>query len=231
MKRRLNIGIGLHTCALSPRRANCPIDPQSRNAIPESVEHLSSEGMAVLYTTHYGGGGAACDRVAIIDEGKIKAEGTRRELVRWWAKDRSRSRDMTGCGDAAPGAVGVFDVPATERTLTSSLTTPVDPADLLARACGRREHHGCRGSRAQLEAVSTISRARRQISQLPATLQITEGPKTPCPRSLGVIIGILAPGSGFIQSDLWQRRGRSASSTGLSTWMAQRSPRHLAGAR
>ncbi|MDI3212828.1 hypothetical protein [Arthrobacter sp. AL12] len=54
------------------------MDPQSRNAILESVERLSGEGMAVLYTTHYmEEAERLCDRIAIIDEGRIQAEGTR----------------------------------------------------------------------------------------------------------------------------------------------------------
>ncbi|HEX5950035.1 MAG TPA: DUF4162 domain-containing protein, partial [Actinomycetota bacterium] len=58
------------------------VDPQSRNAILDSVEALASEGMAVLYTTHYmEEAERLCDRVGIIDLGELKAEGTRRELV------------------------------------------------------------------------------------------------------------------------------------------------------
>ncbi len=84
MKRRLNIGIGLlhHPKLLVLDEPTVGVDPQSRNAILESVEHLSSEGMAVLYTTHYmEEAERLCDRVGIIDEGEIKAEGTRRELI------------------------------------------------------------------------------------------------------------------------------------------------------
>lgn len=85
MKRRLNIGIGL---LHKPRllildEPTVGVDPQSRNAILDSVEHLSEQGMAVLYTTHYmEEAERLCDRVGIIDEGEIKAEGTRRELVK-----------------------------------------------------------------------------------------------------------------------------------------------------
>ena len=47
------------------------------------MEALSSEGMAVLYTTHYmEEAERLCDRIAIIDEGRIQAEGTRDELIR-----------------------------------------------------------------------------------------------------------------------------------------------------
>ncbi len=85
MKRRLNIGIGLlhKPRLLMLDEPTVGVDPQSRNAILESVERLSAEGMAVLYTTHYmEEAERLCDRVAIIDEGEIKAEGTRAELVR-----------------------------------------------------------------------------------------------------------------------------------------------------
>jgi len=84
MKRRLNIGIGLlHSPELLILdEPTVGVDPQSRNAILEAVEELSSAGMAVLYTTHYmEEAERLCDRVGIIDQGEIKAEGTRRELV------------------------------------------------------------------------------------------------------------------------------------------------------
>src|SRR5690606_14930056 len=84
MKRRLNIGIGLlhEPTLLILDEPTVGVDPQSRNAILTSVENLSSAGMAVLYTTHYmEEAERLCDRVGIIDEGTIKAEGTRRSLV------------------------------------------------------------------------------------------------------------------------------------------------------
>lgn len=84
MKRRLNIGIGLlHSPELLILdEPTVGVDPQSRNSILEAVEQLSRSGMAVLYTTHYmEEAERLCDRVGIIDQGEIKAEGTRRELV------------------------------------------------------------------------------------------------------------------------------------------------------
>jgi ABC-2 type transport system ATP-binding protein len=84
MKRRLNIGIGLlHMPRLLVLdEPTVGVDPQSRNAILESVERLSAGGMAVLYTTHYmEEAERLCDRVGIIDGGELKAEGTRAELV------------------------------------------------------------------------------------------------------------------------------------------------------
>lgn len=84
MKRRLNIAIGLlhEPTLLILDEPTVGVDPQSRNAILESVEQLSSAGMAVLYTTHYmEEAERLCDRVGIIDDGEIKAEGDRRALV------------------------------------------------------------------------------------------------------------------------------------------------------
>jgi len=84
MKRRLNIGIGLlhEPKLLILDEPTVGVDPQSRNAILESVETLGRAGTAVLYTTHYmEEAERLCDRVGIIDGGKIRAEGTRRELV------------------------------------------------------------------------------------------------------------------------------------------------------
>jgi ABC-2 type transport system ATP-binding protein len=84
MKRRLNIAIGLlHTPRLLVLdEPTVGVDPQSRNAILAAVEALSAKGMGILYTTHYmEEAERLCDRVGIIDEGRIIAEGTRRELV------------------------------------------------------------------------------------------------------------------------------------------------------
>jgi ABC-2 type transport system ATP-binding protein len=84
MKRRLNIGIGLlhGPKLLVLDEPTVGVDPQSRNAILSAVADLESEGMGILYTTHYmEEAERLCDRIGIIDEGKIKAEGTRRELV------------------------------------------------------------------------------------------------------------------------------------------------------
>jgi ABC-2 type transport system ATP-binding protein len=84
MQRRLNIGVGLlhQPRLLILDEPTVGVDPQSRNAILSSVEQLAGEGMAVLYTTHYmEEAERLCDRIGIIDQGRIRAEGTRRELV------------------------------------------------------------------------------------------------------------------------------------------------------
>ena len=108
MKRRLNIGIGLlhEPSLLILDEPTVGVDPQSRNAILESVEALSAEGRAVLYTTHYmEEAERLCDRVAILDEGEIKAEGTRSELV-GLVGERDRIR-MEGTG-VTEGLIAAF---------------------------------------------------------------------------------------------------------------------------
>jgi ABC-2 type transport system ATP-binding protein len=84
MKRRLNIAIGLlhEPALLILDEPTVGIDAQSRIAILESLKKLNSEGMTVLYTTHYiEEAQDLCDRVAIMDRGKIIALDTPRALI------------------------------------------------------------------------------------------------------------------------------------------------------
>ena len=120
MKRRLNIGVGLlhEPRLLILDEPTVGVDPQPRNAILESVESLSREGMAVLYTTHYmEEAERLCDRVAIIDEGRIQAEGTRRELVSLVGeKDRVA---ISGSGNLAQAAEALRSVPGVTDATSS----------------------------------------------------------------------------------------------------------------
>ncbi|MEX0869182.1 MAG: ABC transporter ATP-binding protein, partial [Nitriliruptoraceae bacterium] len=80
MKRRLNIAIGLlhRPRVLILDEPTVGVDPQSRNAILDAVDSLATDGMAVVYTTHYmEEAERLCDRIGIIDQGRIVAEGTR----------------------------------------------------------------------------------------------------------------------------------------------------------
>ncbi len=77
--RRLNIACGI---AHKPKvifldEPTVAVDPQSRNNILDGIETLREQGATIIYTTHYMEEvEILCDRVVIIDKGKILAEGT-----------------------------------------------------------------------------------------------------------------------------------------------------------
>ena len=83
LKRRLNIACGIvHKPKLiildEPTVA---VDPQSRNSILDGIKKLREEGASILYTTHYMEEvEILCDRVIILDKGKIIASGSIDEL-------------------------------------------------------------------------------------------------------------------------------------------------------
>jgi len=85
MKRRVNIAAGLvhHPRLFFLDEPTVGVDPQSRNHIFESVLKLNRErGMTIIYTSHYMEEvELLCNRVAIIDEGKIIALDTIKNLV------------------------------------------------------------------------------------------------------------------------------------------------------
>lgn len=85
MKRRLNIAAALihEPQILFLDEPTVGVDPQSRNAIFESIEALNRAGMTILYTTHYmEEAQRLCQRVAIIDQGQIVACDATDALVR-----------------------------------------------------------------------------------------------------------------------------------------------------
>ena len=83
MKRRLNIA-----CAIAHKpkliimdEPTVGIDPQSRNHILQSVRKLNEQGCTVIYTSHYMEEvEETCTRIAIMDHGKVIAQGTKEEL-------------------------------------------------------------------------------------------------------------------------------------------------------
>ncbi|MEC1587832.1 ABC transporter ATP-binding protein [Bacillus spizizenii] len=83
MKRRLNIACGIVHCPnlIIMDEPTVGIDPQSRNHILESIKTLKANGATVIYSTHYMEEvEAISDRIIIMNEGKIIAEGTKEEL-------------------------------------------------------------------------------------------------------------------------------------------------------
>lgn len=83
MKRRLNLALGLvhQPKAVLLDEPTVGIDPQARLKILEVVRRVADEGTAVLYTTHYlEEAEGLCDRIAVVDHGRMLAEGTLEEL-------------------------------------------------------------------------------------------------------------------------------------------------------
>jgi ABC-2 type transport system ATP-binding protein len=84
MRRRLNLG-----CALvsAPRlvlldEPTVGVDPQSRAHIFDAVRRLRAAGTTIVYTTHYlEEAENLCDRIAVVDEGRVVACGTLPELL------------------------------------------------------------------------------------------------------------------------------------------------------
>ena len=84
MKRRLNIAAGLlhEPEILILDEPTVGVDTQSRNAILEWLDSLNKSGVTVLYTTHYiEEAQRLCDRVAILDQGKMMALDTPARLI------------------------------------------------------------------------------------------------------------------------------------------------------
>lgn len=83
MKRRVNIGVALlhKPQVVIMDEPTVGIDPQSRRHILDNVKQLNQQGMTVLYTTHYMEEAAELSQhIAIMDQGKVIANGTLDEL-------------------------------------------------------------------------------------------------------------------------------------------------------
>ncbi|MCG6969829.1 MAG: ABC transporter ATP-binding protein [Gammaproteobacteria bacterium] len=85
LKRRLNLAIGLlnQPKVLCLDEPTVGIDPHSRNFILEAITELNRQGMTIIYTSHYMEEvEQICDRVAIIDHGRILICGHINELLK-----------------------------------------------------------------------------------------------------------------------------------------------------
>jgi ABC-2 type transport system ATP-binding protein len=116
MKRRLNLAVGL---VHDPRlvlldEPTVGVDPQSRERLFDMVAHLRTRGIAVLYTTHHlEEAERLCDRLAIMDGGRIIAMGTLATLLEDAGcaelielRGLPRDADLTALR-AAPGVVRI----------------------------------------------------------------------------------------------------------------------------
>ena len=138
MKRRVNLG-----CALLHRpqlllldEPTVGIDPQARLNIIEFIRGLRASGTAVLYTTHYlEEAESLCDRIGIVDHGRMHAEGTLRELQERLGGDRLFTLEGAWAGaqpDTWPRFHEHFRVlQHSERQLVVAALGERDPADCL----------------------------------------------------------------------------------------------------
>lgn len=71
------------------------LDPQSRRALWQVIEGLRADGRAIMLTTHYMDEAEhLCDRVGILDAGRLLAEGTPAELARQYGPERTIELDL-----------------------------------------------------------------------------------------------------------------------------------------
>jgi ABC-2 type transport system ATP-binding protein len=133
MKRRLNIA-----CAIAHKpkliimdEPTVGIDPQSRSYILNSVRKLNRMGSTIIYTSHYMEEvEEICSRIAIIDHGKIIAEGTKAELKAIITNQKSISIAVRSADDVPleglKGIVGVSTVEIADQTIHISSAVEIN---------------------------------------------------------------------------------------------------------
>jgi ABC-2 type transport system ATP-binding protein len=134
MKRRLNFACGIvhEPAVLLLDEPTVGVDPQSRVRLTDLVERLKQNGTCILYTTHYMEEAEdICDRLAIIDHGRIIAAGTLSEL-----------RSMLGERDLLRLS-GTFDAPSVRESLSrmESLELIHLDDDLITMAVPQASRH------------------------------------------------------------------------------------------
>ena len=136
MKRRLNIaGALLHDPELLMLdEPTVGVDPQSRNSIFENIEELRRRGKTVLYTTHYmEEAERLCDRIVIIDHGRVIADDTPRGLYSRLPASREvvvgveqgPSDELLAALRSVPGVLRADPVPSGIRIETESFADPL----------------------------------------------------------------------------------------------------------
>ncbi|MBL4968764.1 ABC transporter ATP-binding protein [Bacillus halotolerans] len=147
MKRRLNIACAI---AHQPKliimdEPTVGIDPQSRNHILESIKLLKEKGASIIYSTHYmEEAEAIADRIMIMNEGKIIANGTKDELYKKVNKEMTYSFQLANADklnkNILMDIVGVIKVHSREDELK---VTVRKSQDLLSEIIAELSVQGC----------------------------------------------------------------------------------------
>ena len=134
MKRRLNLAAAL---LHDPRllildEPTVGVDPQSRNAIFEDLEALKARGKSLLYTTHYmEEAERLCDRVVILDRGRVVAADTPLGLARRLPATNRVVVELDGPGDP-PALEALRAVPGVTAARLDGAALAIDVSDLTA---------------------------------------------------------------------------------------------------
>jgi ABC-2 type transport system ATP-binding protein len=162
MKRRLNIAAALlhDPDLLILDEPTVGVDPQSRNAIFDTLEALQAQGRALIYTSHYMEEvERLADHIVIIDHGKVLADDSPAALHRRLASKallRVELAEPAGAGllDALRAQAGVTALAGEGTALDIGLTDNADAVPLLGwlQGQGQRPVHFAT-ARASLEDI------------------------------------------------------------------------------
>ncbi|QDV34449.1 ABC transporter ATP-binding protein [Tautonia plasticadhaerens] len=132
MKRRLNLAVAL---LHDPRvilldEPTVGVDPQSRNAIFDGLEALKARGKSLLYTTHYmEEAERLCDRIVIVDHGRVIADGSLKGLSGLIHRDTRLRLELDSPGDG-PWLDRVSALPGVTSARLDDATLVLDLAGL-----------------------------------------------------------------------------------------------------
>jgi ABC-2 type transport system ATP-binding protein len=132
MKRRLNLAAALlhDPAVLLLDEPTVGVDPQSRNAIFDNLETLKGQGKTLVYTTHYmEEAERLCDRIVIVDHGKVVANDTLQGLYRTLPASNRLLLELTA-GDALRDLGGLLGVEGVQAAKLEGNRLSIDVADL-----------------------------------------------------------------------------------------------------